>query len=577
MSIRPILFSGACLALVACIPSQQEAEDGGAGGGGGAVADGSLADAGGGGEGGEGGGVSCADCACPEIEIEAECTARGDCAARHDVFGEFADCVDAGEVMCRALSEAQCAERGDCEWRDGACAPPALSCADHAEMAGCVGASCYWWGDACHDDPEPRRCDQPDPASCEAAGCEWADDGCRVPLPACEDLQRPACEAREACRWRAERCEQDPAHMDCEEVDEMTCHLRADCGWTGEGCVALGNGPCAGLPEGMCVARPDCAPLYEEGYAGCDRVAVDCANVPADACERTPGCHVEVVPCCPPDTDCDCIDDRVCVPDGEPGCEALDIPACFQDPRCAIEEIEVCDDFGAGDAGAEAPPPDGDGAPDADFIAPPGGCRIEQVCATREVQGCDGLPPAQCAEQPECELVEPPCACDPMPCDCAPDEDCLCPEPEPCECELLCVDAEPPPGDCDGLAPIACGQQDGCAWVEVGGCACWVDENGEEFCDCDEVDGWCEPVDPVGCWDLDEAACVDDPDCAWVEGGGEPEPFPCDCAPDDPNCGCAGVPVPPPQGWCEEAFGDGGGGAEPGVPGEPEPDPEFFP
>ncbi len=539
----------AALCLAACIP-QQQTDDGGAGGAGGGQTDGGLNDAGGGngGNGGEGGG--CADCACAEIVDEATCDGRDDCATRRDVFGEFADCQDADDAMCRVLDQAQCGDRDDCDWAGGACGDRALACPDHQQADGCVAAGCYWWADQCNEEPAPSRCDQPDPASCEAANCEWNARGCVEPLPTCDQLERPACLAREECRFIADHCEDDPAHLPCDALDDQTCLMRGDCGLTQNGCVELQQGNCNELGEQMCIARADCAPQYgdadncdecDQVFRSCARAEVDCRDVPPDACRRTPGCHVELDGCdCPPDVDCDC---EICVPDEVGPCDDLTPNQCVRDPRCRVEVVEVCDERQAqGDA-------DGAGfrAPDEDPAEPPPPCHEEQTCVERDGPvDCEDLDEQACVRNDRCELIQDDCECeapDPVPCDCEDGDGCACaqPVPPPCDCGAECVPREGG-NECEDLGADQCDGRDDCEWAEDGGgaCACLVGPDGEEDCDCDEGGGFCQER-RRDCADLDADACAGEAECVleWLEDA-------CDCADRGDNdglCDCAAQPV----------------------------------
>ena len=540
----------AALCLAACIPQESAGDNGAGGAGGGGHTDGGLNDAGGG-EGGEGGG--CADCACAEIVDEATCDARDDCATRRDVFGAFADCQDAGDAMCRVLDEAQCGGRDDCDWANGACGDRVLECGEHGEADGCVAAGCYWWADRCNDEPAPSRCDQPDPASCEAANCEWTARGCVEPLPACDRLERAACMAREECRFVAGRCEDDPAHLACEDLGEQACLMRGDCGSTPDGCVELRHGACDDLDEQMCIARPDCTPEYaqldcedcEPVFQACARSEVDCRDVPPDACERTPGCHVELRECeCPPDAECDCGEEAVCVPDEVGPCDDLAPGACQRDPRCRVEVVEVCDE---GQAQGDA---DGDAefrAPDEDPRDPPPPCREEQICVERDGPAvCEDLDARACLrEDDRCELIQDDCGCeapDPEPCDCADGDDCACaqPLPPPCECDERCVPREGQ--QCEDLGAGPCAQRDDCEWADGGGvCVCLVGPNGEEVCECDEEGGFCQERGARDCGELGPDACAANPECVldWAEAD-------CDCAgerEEDGACACDPLPI----------------------------------
>lgn len=623
-AIRWLACVTTALTLAAC--DQESSGDDGKGGEGGGQIDG-----GNGGEGGEGGDpggactelprercteredcvlagegcASAADADCAWLD-EAQCGARADCEARTDVFGDFADCRDR-TAECAALDEAACAGRNDCEWADGACREPTpLACADRGEDT-CVANGCYWWSDACHAEPPPSACDQPDPASCEAAGCEWTARGCREPsAPACDTLREAACNNRPDCRWRNNRCEVDPTLMDCAELAPDTCAARPDCVWSGAGCTQRPEGACAELDEHSCNLRPDCRAIYGDGqgggdagedagedrapgeggaeapvpppedppinggFQGCEVREIRCADVPLEACPRTPGCRLEGLPCppceCDEGGDCACLpcEAQRCVEDEAAQCGQLDPNRCAQDPRCRLVEREICDD---GFDGRRAPPP-----PDADFAPEPWDpvCRVEIVCEAADGAGCwDIVDPQQCAARPDCQPVwggdgngDGACECpdaDPIPCDCAPDDpNCACgrPAPPPCEC-FSCQPRGFEPGACEWLDQAACFNRGDCEWVDFGGgggaCGCEILPDGSEICWCEDPapggEGFCQPR-WQGCADYGPDECAEHPECLLIEE----EPF-CLCEdengdgePDGQCPGCEPVPV------CRDAF-----------------------
>lgn len=565
------VLTGICLLglmTTGCDPEEPGGEGAGGEGGGGQIDGGVGGEGGVGGQGGEGGvgggegGAGGGDPMGPCGQLnEAQCGARDDCAAFTDVFGDFSRCQDASEAACRFLDADQCAGRDDCAWdaEAGACGAPTLSCADHGDARACQGAGCFWYGDACHEEPQPIRCDQPDPASCEAAGCQWGEDGC---IPACADFAEPACNARPECRWNGMACEPAPHMRPCDELAPEDCVGRADCTWFDGQCIDAPEGPCGALAEDACVRRPDCEPIYGDGagevpvppegdpiqpppngYEGCQERIFDCGAVPLDACERTPGCEVV---------------DGICSATDPDGCAQLDPRRCDAHPRCRSEWEVVCGD--------EPFPGDGD-----EFF-PGEPCEEIFRCLPDEaVPACEQLDLNACVQRRDCQLIDDP-ACGGMGMDGAPPPDGADRIAPAC---VRCAPAEIP-AECWDLDEGACNARGDCRWNGFGGgpvpapdpedCGCPPDD---PACGCGGLiapGGFCEPI-PDGCWDLNEAQCIDRDGCRWVAvegGGGEPGvplPFPCDCPDDDPDCVCVDpVPVPPPVGggFCEPDGGMGG-------------------
>lgn len=536
-------------ALVACEP---DPSGGGPGGGeagpvdGGGGAGGEEGDAGG--ECGSLSGDACAhraDCvvegsrcrdaagAACELLGEGQCAGRADCEARADVFGEFADCRPR-TADCADLDAAGCAARADCEWHGDACRTPApITCAQRAEDT-CAEAGCHWWDGACHDEPAPARCDQPDPGACEAAGCVWSAGGCGEPdSPACETLREAPCNGRPDCRWRGNRCEVDPRGLDCADLTRDTCPERADCVWSPDGCTDRPEGECDALDERACDLRPDCRPIragdpVAGDFLGCELRVLRCADVPLEACDATPGCHV---------ADGQCVDD-------EHECGQLDIGQCAQEPRCRVIERQECiRDGGDGRPICEihrtCEPADCRHVQDPDACAARPDCELAGggggglVCQPRAPQACESLGLLECRNTPGCEVRS--------------EEVCRCNEgrpDEPCVCFLheYCVTVAE---RCADLDPERCAARADCLFQEAGDACLCADEDGDgEPDDCPECrpGPHCRDANEV-CGGHDEAVCAELPGCAPIEilqcdggGGACPPGEPCvdppeQCAP----------------------------------------------
>lgn len=494
-----------------------------------------------GGEGGEGGmGGEIPDGPCRELG-ERACDAREDCAARRDVFGAFVDCQRIEDVPCSMLDPDDCGSREDCELTGELCSPVAIPCSEQPEVRSCVGAGCHWWGDECHDQPEPARCDQPDPASCENAGCTWGDDGCMPTPPACADLDRPAtCDARPDCRWNNNRCEIDPGEMACGDLDMRTCAERADCAWHDGACQVRPEGACGELDAAQCALRPDCESndcnCPPDAQCDCENLCrprvFDCSDVPLDACARTPGCMLEDRPsddCAPAMNALIACFEQVCVPDEAARCAQLDPASCNADPACQLVWQDNCGGMDGGGA---------DGRADADRAAPPfpedPPCQ-QQICVPRDDGAiCAEIQDArECAGTPGCQLTDV-CACDGGPdpaCQCEPGAPCPCLViAPPCEC-AICMDA--PGGFCEGQSFDACVNNPNCQWVWAGQdggmepvpgvCECRIDADGREICECfggaplPPEEGWC--IDNqmwMGCEGIaNQRECLANPECEW--------------------------------------------------------------
>ena len=530
---------------------------GGSGGAGNPAIDGGAGGNGsGGGEGGAGGaGGGSAQGPCDTLDADG-CRTRADCVSRADIDGNFVMCVDLADAPCATLDDVRCAARDDCAFIDDACTARPTACDARETAAACADANCYWHDDACHDEPPANLCvDHEEEASCVEAGCAWLPIGCRNPPAACGELREAACAARHDCHWTGEACELDPSQLECAALELMDCVVRNDCLWDDDTCIHRPGGACDDLGQDACYARPDCAPLWDEGpcdcdaadpvpcppgedcapprpddcacdpvFLGCEPTRIDCGNLPINACEQTPGCHVEILEerCdCDCDDgmdrdgvcDCGCFEEEICVPD-ERRCEDLDPMQCGDVPGCRVVEREDCGGFGA-----RAAPPNPD-FPDEDepgFVD----CVVELFCEPDPNHAdCAQLDQDQCARHPACELEFFGVVC---PGEAVPDgpDGRPIPAPEPpdggeCEEQWICRD-RPQANRCADIGNAdQCFRQPGCDWQMMDNC------------------------DPNQC-------------------GGMPEPVPCDCPPDDDNCVCADFAPPPPCDDCFACVPSGGG------------------
>lgn len=218
------------------------------------------------------------------------------------------------------------------------------------------------------------------------------------------------------------------------------------------------------------------------------------------------------------------------------------------------------------------------------------------------VDQCRELVPEQCVQTPGCALVEEPCYCDPAlgACDdctstqrCITDGDCYSLGVDAClanpNCELVaaggsggsagegvrcevcdadgnCVPCEddaapPPPSDVvcvprvsDGtcLTDIDCAAGEVCQPSVVCGSGCESTPEGDVcYQECWNERGLCVPSGG-SCYDLAPELCLQDPRCQLVDGG-----LPCDCLPDDPDCGCEAPSAPVCVPLVTSCFGDG--------------------
>ncbi|MCA9546591.1 MAG: hypothetical protein KC613_19435, partial [Myxococcales bacterium] len=333
----------------------------------------------------------------------------------------------------------------------------------------------------------------------------------------CAELAMGPCNAREDCRWVMDRCEGDPRHMACADLQPNECVLREDCEWSRaqDACVARPEGDCAELNPLECEARADCEAVEADDLFLCLPRGLDCRERPVEACEADPGCVLEEVDCQAEDG-VDCGVGVACTArrDGPDRCEA-------------IEDREACAAAGCEVAGVlcDCPEP-------VPCMCPPGAdcdCAEPEPCECPEWACITPIRPAACADLPieRCEAA-PGCHVERLEaCGCAdggpgdPDDPA-----EPCGCEIIeiCVDdgqGEP----CEALDAGACLRRADCQWENLpGACGCWIDDAGNEICDCDGGEpggGICLPVDqPDGCGALGEAACQASGDCEWVPGPG---------------------------------------------------------
>jgi hypothetical protein len=379
--------------------------------------------------------------------------------------------------------------------------------------------------------------------------------------------------------------------LDCPDLDQVCPDLECDTFATAAGCDIC---ECADDPEPeptVCWDSSDCA-----GGQLCNT---------ADFCETPPGCEdgqpcpdVCYGRCVDPPVECfsdgDCGENEFCrVGGGDPRPAA---PCAEDDPDCGgndfIAPSGICVPVGCEENFDFPACPPGT-VPDVDFSEDECGnpvCRPVDDCRSRSVDECESLPGCRLEELPspcDCEPTEPngACAC-PVELVCAPNEECRDLGPEECDANPNCEGRFlPPPGDCfeecnaNGECFIACPEEDPAIAPPEGEfvCAprfvpescrgdfdCRPDQRCERTVRCDDANCFETPDGQViceeqcedfgtcvdvgsSCFDLGPEACVEDPRCRLTDNGGAfPEPPPCECDPNDPDCVCATDPLPPP-------------------------------
>ncbi|MDX9723203.1 MAG: hypothetical protein RBU37_20800, partial [Myxococcota bacterium] len=364
---------------------------------------------------------------------------------------------------------------------------------------------------ACVPDYEPVECWSLGSAdACYAAGCNWVDGWGDAPPMPCECFEGESC----ACDpiMVPGYCE-DPRPRSCYDYyDEYSCGS-AGCIW-----FESGSEDCVCDPSGAC----ECSEKRPWGYCG----------FPVSECE---GYGDEL--------------------------------SCLSNPSC---------DW----AFSDQPIPDPcDCGPDAEdclcFWIEPGYCFERSVEPTCYGYGDE----YSCVSDPSCEWVGEQ-GMDPMPCYCDPnDSTCICEPPPPAGfCQPASIQS------CWDLSQQACLQDDACEWIEASGDMpvpapplCWemgrltdeglcLDSTGAELpsecCDAVEPSGFCAPVtEPVPCYGLREAECLNDAQCSWNTNHGAPPMPECEGAEfgEDGLCYANGVEVM--LSCCES--GDGYGYCEP--------------
>ncbi|MBI1947667.1 MAG: hypothetical protein HYS27_18410 [Deltaproteobacteria bacterium] len=329
----------------------------------------------------------------------------------------------------------------------------------------------------------------------------------------------------------------------------------------------------------------------------------------ANYCEAAPGCAagtecdavcygrcVDAPTSC--STDADCPDGQLCAffDNARPAEEAPSGDADSGGGAAPVAPSGVCISASCGQADVALPtcPP----GTEPSFEVGVDGCPYP-VCVV--VDYCRDLFPDQCLATPGCTLVEEPCACDPATgaCDdcvsqarCVADNDCYSLGVDAClqnpNCELVAsggtggegvrcevcdaagncqpcdaTDPAPPPptnevvcvprvsdGTC--LSDVDCGAGEVCQPSVVCGSGCEPSpDGGGDVCyeECWNERGWCVPS-ATSCYQLPPELCANDPRCELTESAG----MPCDCLPEDPNCGCEAPMVPvcvPRAGLCQ--------------------------
>lgn len=323
-------------------------------------------------------------------------------------------------------------------------------------------------------------------------------------------------------------------------------------GYAFAGCYEQHVQACEGLDEGTCYATPGCTPVYEGVPCTCAGTSSDPATgaaeyVPPEDCAcpaiaQYARCENNVEP--PPPSCYDLYDANACY--SIPGCRWV-YSNDTTTPSDGADKICFCEDPSSPDCvcgGVPMPPQDGYCEPDV------------------VVNPCNYFNPDECSMDSNCEWIGEGGFQDPMPCDCAPGEDCACgggAMPEPWG---YCQVRSTKPDNCYDVADeYSCYSIPGCEWIYMRDeappdCICL---EGDPNCGCGGMPypvGYCQPMTTYGCWDYyDEYSCGSDPSCMWFSDGtdGGSDIAPCECAPDDANCACT-MPVPAPGGYCGDRY-----------------------
>ena len=533
-------------------------------------------------------------------------------------------CVENGETdpdpICISNAvQAMNPQTGNCEWVSSCDLNGWTVCADDftcedlpADACGLDARCATEVRSVCNDCAEPAfPGDEQNGSDIIACGCFDTTACVTVTPDLCGNLGEAACLASPACDaqfgWMdgsgsagdpidgAPRCIDGPDGTRCGDVPFFQ-------EWGFLGCFPTDPLPCANLDEASCSSNSQCEPIYEflatpcycdPGYfedtdgdglndvycdcgggipvfAGCQESRPSCGNIGSpDQCYSTPGCRwegglgeVDVYPCDCAGLDCQCpempmpIEPGACVDDTIP-------PSCY----------DIADEYSCWNAGCEwnydgagvpTPMPDPypcDCAPDDVHCACAGKTAPEYwgYCQPPTTNTCYDLWDVSSCLNAGCEWISDGTQMpEPYPCDCAPDDqNCVCAGFAP-----IYGFCQPPTttNDCwNNYDEYSCSSNPDCEWF-------YGDAMPPYPCDCDPsmpdcgcgtglvAVGWCEQRYEPTCYDLyDPMSCSSNPECQWYDGGTGADPmppFPCDCIPEDPNCVCAGE-RPAFYGWCE--------------------------
>lgn len=429
---------------------------------------------------------------------------------------------------------------GECEWASSCDAEGWAPCGSEEYECSEIPA------DLCALDD---RCEVAMMGACPAIDCDPASGAC------------PDCTTEEVCIERHVASE-------CEGLDEQSCLAAPGCE-PEYGVIGAATRPAEG-DAGAPLPEEDALPPEEWGYIGCYEPPTSrCDGLGEAACIDAPGCEPYYA-----SEPCDCGE----LPPGAQGDIACNCADIARFAGCGEVPTQSCYDIYEPDRCAQTP-----GCGWFEDLATPGADPVDDICLCEDGDedcGCGGMgaapyPGGYCGptDLPQsCYDVYDPNTCEDTP-GCAwfdgfgggvDEPTCACPEGAECDCietapELIAgyCGPEDQPRTCWDYYDFDQCRSNGCEWVNenvVEPCTC--EPNGDCLCPGDGERiawGYCQPPRPEGCSAYyDQYSCSSDPSCEWEGfGGGALPENPCDCAPDDSNCGCDILPYPE-EGICRD-------------------------
>ena len=121
-------------------------------------------------------------------------------------------------IPCSSRTDKTTCEYYGCYWYNNACHDNPPSCTELNNQTDCAEYGCYWWNNACHP-AQPSCPELTTKTECEQWGCYWYNGSCHATLPACPDITTESECLAYGCFWYRGQCHSQDQNPICYWMD----------------------------------------------------------------------------------------------------------------------------------------------------------------------------------------------------------------------------------------------------------------------------------------------------------------------------------------------------------------------